>query len=70
MRNEVAVMASKEEKQTAPVVLYPVKEVVEKAEALFHVPSYVAGAALFGLEEVDVETAQKRIAAFLKREVK
>lgn len=63
-------MASKEEKQTAPVVLYPVKEVVEKAEELFHVPSYVAGAALSDLEEVDVETAQKKITAFLKREVK
>ncbi|UTG85112.1 hypothetical protein [Bacillus paranthracis] len=63
-------MANKEEKQTAPVVLYPVKEVVEKAEELFHVPNYVAGAALSDLEEVDVNTAQKKITAFLNREVK
>ncbi len=63
-------MASKEEKQVIPVIMYPVKEVVEKAEELFRVPNYVAGAAFSDLEEVDVDTAQKKITAFLKREVK
>lgn len=65
-------MASKEVKQEAapaPIVNYPVNEVVDQAEQLFSVPKYIAGAALSDLDEVDVETARKRVAEFLKKEV-
>lgn len=65
-------MANKEEKQQstpAPIVNYPVSEVVDQAEQLFNVPKYIAGAALSTLDEVDVETARKRVAEFLKKEV-
>lgn len=65
-------MASKEEKQQsapAPIVNYPVNEVVEQAEQLFGVPKYIAGAALSIFSEVDVETASYTIQEFLKKEV-
>ncbi|WP_319618305.1 hypothetical protein [Bacillus cereus group sp. BfR-BA-01700] len=65
-------MASKEAKQEstpAPIVKYPVNEVVEQAEQLFGVPKYIAGAALSHFIEVDVETASYTIQEFLKKEV-
>ncbi|MEK4636886.1 hypothetical protein NST14_11915 [Bacillus sp. FSL W8-0519] len=65
-------MANKEEKQQstpAPIVNYPVNEVVDQAEQLFGVPKYVAGTALSAFSEVDVETANRTIQEFLKKEV-
>ncbi|MEH0979234.1 hypothetical protein AB1I92_07810 [Bacillus mobilis] len=65
-------MANKEAKQQstpAPVVQYPVNEIVEQAEQLFHVPKYIAGAALSEFDEVDVDTARNKIEDFLKKEV-
>lgn len=62
-------VAKKDVKVPEPV-LYPVSEVVAQSEQLFNVPSYVATAALQGISEVDVDTAEKKIKALLKKEVK
>lgn len=51
-------------------ILYPVAEVIAKAEKLFDVPSYIAAAALRDMSEVDVNVAGKKIKSLLKREVK
>ncbi|EOV9528861.1 hypothetical protein [Bacillus cytotoxicus] len=60
-------------KETAKVlepVLYPVSEIIEQSEQLFHVPGYITAAALHDLNEVDVKTAEKKVRALLKKEVK
>ncbi|EMA6344882.1 hypothetical protein U3450_003940 [Bacillus cytotoxicus] len=60
-------------KETAKVpepVLYPVSEIIEQSEQLFHVPDYITAAALRDLNEVDVKTAEKKVRALLKKEVK
>ncbi|WP_144524745.1 hypothetical protein [Bacillus sp. DE0042] len=65
-------MASKEVevKQTTSAVRYPVAEVIEQSDTLFGVPSYTAATALQGIDEIDLETAEKKVKALLKREVK
>ncbi|MCP1180532.1 MULTISPECIES: hypothetical protein [Bacillus] len=65
-------MASKEVevKQTASAVRYPVAEVIEQSDTLFGVPSYTAAAALQGTDEIDLETAEKKVKALLQKEVK
>lgn len=60
----------KKEVKVPESVLYPVAEIIAQAEQLFNVPSYVAVAALRDMEEVDVNTADKKIKALLKKEVK
>lgn len=65
-------MASKEVevKQTTSAVRYPVAEVIEQADTLFSVPSYTAAAALQGIDEIDLKTAEKKVKALLQKEVK
>lgn len=65
-------MASKEVevKQTTSAVRYPVAEVIEQSDTLFGIPSYTAAAVLQGIDEIDLETAEKKVKALLKREVK
>ncbi|PFW61548.1 hypothetical protein [Bacillus sp. AFS075034] len=67
---KVETVTKKEAVKVPELVLYPVSEVIAQSEQLFNVPSYVAVAALQGISEVDVNTAEKKIKSLLKKEVK